>query len=61
LIEISGESDDKDQHPCHHLALVLIGKDKRLFDHLRAGDIELDRIELVASAGITSLRLRVIK
>jgi dihydrofolate reductase len=44
-----------------HLAPVLIGAGKRLFDHLRAGDIELERIELVASGGITSLRFRVIK
>jgi len=44
-----------------HLAPVLIGEGKRLFDHLRAGDIELERIELIATGGITSLRFRIIK
>jgi len=43
-----------------HLAPVLIGKGIRLFDNLRAGDTELERIELVATGGITSLRFRVI-
>jgi dihydrofolate reductase len=43
-----------------HLVPVLIGEGIRLFDNLKAGDIELERIELVATGGITSLRFRVI-
>jgi dihydrofolate reductase len=41
-----------------HLAPVLIGEGIRLFDNLKAGDIELERIELVATGEITSLRFR---
>jgi dihydrofolate reductase len=44
-----------------HLAPVLIGEGIRLFDNLKAKDIELERTELVATGGITSLRFRVIK
>lgn len=44
-----------------HLAPILIGKGIRLFDNLKAGDTELERIELVATGGLTSLRFRVIK
>jgi dihydrofolate reductase len=44
-----------------HVAPVLIGEGIRLFDKLKAGDIELERIDLVASGGLTSLRFRVIK
>jgi hypothetical protein len=40
---------------------VLIGKGIRLFDNLQAGDIELERIGLDATAKLTSLRFRVIK
>jgi len=42
-----------------HMAPVLIGEGIRLFENLKAGDIELERIQLVATGGITSLRLRV--
>jgi dihydrofolate reductase len=44
-----------------HIAPVLIGEGIRLFDKLKAGDIELERIDLVASGALTSLRFRVIK
>jgi dihydrofolate reductase len=44
-----------------HLAPVLIGRGIRLFDNLKAGDIELERIGLDATEGITSLRFRVIR
>jgi len=43
-----------------HVAPILIGKGIHLFDNLKAGDTELERIELVATGGITSLRFRVI-
>jgi dihydrofolate reductase len=44
-----------------HLAPILIGEGVRLFDHLGAGDIELERTEIVATADITSLRFRIVK
>lgn len=44
-----------------HLAPILIGKGIRLFDNLKDGDIELERIGLDATGGLTSLRFRVIK
>ena len=43
-----------------HLAPVLIGEGIRLFDNLNAEDIELERTELIATGGITSLRFRLI-
>jgi dihydrofolate reductase len=43
-----------------HLAPVLIGEGIRLFDNLKAEDIELERTELIATGGITGLRFRVI-
>jgi dihydrofolate reductase len=43
-----------------HLAPVLIGEGIRLFGNLKRGDIELERIECVATVGITSLRFRVV-
>ena len=43
-----------------HLAPVLIGEGIRLFDNLKAEDIELERTELIATGAITSLRFRVI-
>ena len=43
-----------------HVAPILIGKGIRLFDNLKAGDTELERIEFVATGGLTSLRFRVI-
>jgi dihydrofolate reductase len=44
-----------------HLVPVLIGKGIRLFDKLKDGDIELERIALDATEQTTSLRFRVIK
>jgi len=44
-----------------HTALILIGDGIRLFDHLQIRDTELERIGLVATGAITSLRFRVIK
>ncbi|MBI9050104.1 MAG: dihydrofolate reductase family protein [Anaerolineaceae bacterium] len=44
-----------------HLAPILIGEGIRLFDHLHASDIKLERIAAVTSGEITSLRFRVIK
>ena len=44
-----------------HLTPVLIGNGIRLFDNLKAGDIELERIGLDATEQLTSLRFRVIK
>jgi dihydrofolate reductase len=43
-----------------HLAPILIGDGIRLFDNLKARDIEFERTELVATGGITSLRFRII-
>jgi dihydrofolate reductase len=43
-----------------HLAPVIIGQGIPLFANLPAGDIELERIDLVATGQITSLRFRVI-
>jgi hypothetical protein len=40
---------------------ILIGEGIRLFDNLKSGDAELERIDLVATERITSLRFRVIK
>lgn len=44
-----------------HLTPVLIGKGIRQFDNLKDGDIELERIDLVSTGDITSMRFRVIK
>jgi len=44
-----------------HLAPILIGKGIRLFDNLQISDTELERIALVATSEITSLRFRVKK
>ncbi|MBW7881160.1 MAG: dihydrofolate reductase family protein [Caldilineaceae bacterium] len=43
-----------------HLAPILIGEGIRLFDNLKSGDTELERIELAATGRITSLRFRVL-
>lgn len=43
-----------------HLVPVLLGEGLRLIDHLGA-PVELERTELVATSGITSLRFRVVK
>jgi dihydrofolate reductase len=44
-----------------HLAPVLLGEGIRLFDHLGTQPIELERNGAVSTAGITSLRFRVVK
>jgi dihydrofolate reductase len=44
-----------------HLAPILLGKGVRLFDHLGAEAIELERTEAVSTTGMTSLRFRVMK
>ncbi len=44
-----------------HLVPLLLGEGIRLFDHLGSQSIELERTEVVATAGITSLRFRVVK
>jgi len=43
------------------LALVLLGGGVRLFDHLGAEPIELERIKVVEAPDITHLRFRVVK
>jgi len=43
------------------LAPVLLGGGVRLFEHLGAGPIELERTEVVEGAGVTHLTFRVIK
>ncbi len=44
-----------------HLVPVLLGDGIRLFDHLGNGDIKLERTEIVAASGITSLRFKILK
>jgi dihydrofolate reductase len=44
-----------------HLVPVLLGEGIRLFDHLGAEPIELERSEVVSTTGMTSLRFRVMK
>jgi dihydrofolate reductase len=44
-----------------HLTPILLGKGVRLFDHLGAEAIELERTEAVSTTGMTSLRFRVMK
>ena len=43
------------------LAPVLLGGGVRLFEHLGAGPIELERTEVVEGAGVTNLTFRVVK
>ena len=43
------------------LAPVLLGGGVRLFDHLDAGPIELERTEVVEGTGVTHLTFRVVK
>ncbi|MBA3474621.1 MAG: dihydrofolate reductase [Rubrobacter sp.] len=43
------------------LAPVLLGGGVRLFEHLGAGPIELERTEVVEGAGVTHLTFRVVK
>jgi dihydrofolate reductase len=44
-----------------HLVPILLGEGIRLFEHLGPEPMELERTEIVATAGITSLRFRVVK
>jgi dihydrofolate reductase len=44
-----------------HLVPVLLDEGVRLFDHLGTGEIELERTEIVATAGVTSFRFCVVK
>jgi dihydrofolate reductase len=44
-----------------HLAPVLLGSGVRLFDHLDTQNIELEKIRVVDSPGVTHLRFRVVK
>lgn len=44
-----------------HLAPVLIGDGRRLFDHLGTGPIELERTSVIQSPYVTHLRFRVVK
>ncbi len=44
-----------------HLAPILLGEGLRLFDHMRARPIELERTEIGSTSGITSLRFRIMK
>ena len=43
------------------LVPVLLGGGVRLFDHLGAGPIELERTKVVEGAGVTHLTFRVVK
>ena len=42
-----------------HLVPVLLGQGRRLFDHLSAEHIELERIRVLEGAGVTHMRYRV--
>jgi riboflavin biosynthesis pyrimidine reductase len=44
-----------------HLVPVLLGGGIRLFDHLGAGKIELERTRVIETPGVTHLRFRVVK
>ncbi len=44
-----------------HLCPLLLGRGIRLFDQLGGKSIELKRIEVVTTAGVTSLRFKVVK
>ncbi len=44
-----------------HLVPILLGEGIRLFEHLGSEPIELERTEIVATAGITSMRFRVVR
>ncbi|MFL5735488.1 MAG: dihydrofolate reductase family protein [Chloroflexia bacterium] len=44
-----------------HLVPILLGEGIRLFENLGAVDIRLERIQVVATAQVTSLRFRVVK
>src|SRR5436305_13507641 len=44
-----------------HLAPILLGEGIRLFDHIGTKSIELERMEVISTSGITSFRFRIIK
>jgi dihydrofolate reductase len=44
-----------------HLVPILLGQGIRLFDRLPSAPVELERTEIVATAGVTSLRFRVVR
>jgi dihydrofolate reductase len=44
-----------------HIAPVLLGDGIRLFDHLGAERIELEKTRVIESPGVTHLRFRVVK
>jgi dihydrofolate reductase len=44
-----------------HIAPLLLGEGVRLFDHLGAESIELERTRVVDSPGVTHLMFRVVK
>jgi dihydrofolate reductase len=44
-----------------HLAPILLGEGVRLFEHFGSQPLKLERLEVVATAGITSLHFRVVK
>jgi dihydrofolate reductase len=44
-----------------HVVPVVIGKGIRLFDNLKDGDIELERIQIESTEQLTSMRFRLIK
>jgi dihydrofolate reductase len=44
-----------------HIAPMLLGDGIRLFEHLGAGQIELERTRVIDSPGVTHLRFRVVK
>lgn len=44
-----------------HLAPVVLGRGVRLFDHIAAGDLTLETVEVIDSPGVTHLAFRVAK
>lgn len=44
-----------------HLAPVLLGEGRRLFEHLETEQIELETTRVIESPGVTHLRFRVVK
>lgn len=44
-----------------HLVPVLLGDGVRLFDHHGAGQVELERAEVIGAPGVTHLRFRAVK
>jgi dihydrofolate reductase len=44
-----------------HLVPVLFGQGRRLFDHLAAGQVELEPLAVIEAPGVTHLRYRVLR